>query len=92
MLTAIFVVTHGFTAGLLLSFLKARRFVKSLFFIRRLMIEVVPNVIIYPTAAVPGLCFAEWLRFGSLMSFCFAILGLLQLMGFLINLYLSTTL
>jgi hypothetical protein len=91
MLTAIFVVSLGFTAGLLLSFLKTRRFVKSLLFISRVMIEIVPCLMTYPTAAVSGLYFADGLRNGSLMSFIFALLALLQLAGFLIIFYLATT-
>jgi hypothetical protein len=89
--TAISVVSLGFTAGLVLSFLKTRRLAKSLLFISRVMIEIVPCLMTYPMAAALGLYFADGPRTDSLMNFIFAILALLQLISFVTIFCLATT-
>jgi hypothetical protein len=86
MLPAIFVMSFGFAAGLLLSFLKTWRFVKRIRFISQVSCPMS-----YPTAAASGLYFADGMSTGSLMSFVFSILALLQLIGFLVIFYLAMT-
>jgi hypothetical protein len=55
------------------------------------MIEVVPCLMTYPTAAVAGLYLASGLQGGDVTDFVFAAVAVLQLAGFLVIFYLATT-
>jgi hypothetical protein len=91
MLTAIFVVSLDFTAGLLFSLLRTRRFVPSFLVISRVMIEVVPCLMTYPMAAVAGLYLGDGLKTNVIMNYVLGVLAVIQLVGFLIIFYLATT-
>jgi hypothetical protein len=81
---AVIVVTVVFIAAVLASFMSKRRFVTVSLYVARILIELVPIFLTFPTASVCGQSLCDALSGGPSIGFVFFGVSLVVLIGYLV--------